>query len=194
MPLYKYRSLNNFRNFVDIILKSRLYAARYLDMNDPMEGHYFYKTGQLARNTIRSIKDNKLRLEICSLSRTPNDPLMWAHYADGHRGVVIGVEVDRNNYDIREVVYSGPSHIQNPHINDDLETAKRILCHKHEAWFYEEEERIFVTDGRKFVNVTVREVILGSRMSSQDKEFIQKLIPKLNPDVNVSSSDIDQIV
>ena len=40
---YKYRSVDNFRNFVDIILNNRLYAASYQDLNDPMEGHYYYQ-------------------------------------------------------------------------------------------------------------------------------------------------------
>mgnify|MGYP001801434879 FL=1 len=47
--LYKYRSLENFKNFVDIILKNRLYAATYKDLNDPMEGKYYYKEGRLDR-------------------------------------------------------------------------------------------------------------------------------------------------
>lgn len=45
MLLYKYRSIENFQFFVDIILNKRLYAARYLDLNDPMEGHYIYADG-----------------------------------------------------------------------------------------------------------------------------------------------------
>ena len=36
--LYKYRGIQNFRFLVDIILKNRLYAAKYSDLNDPMGG------------------------------------------------------------------------------------------------------------------------------------------------------------
>lgn len=194
MLLYKYRSIENFKNFVDIVLNNRLYAAPYFDMNDPMEGHYVYSAGELSSELIRSIKGEKSRLGICSLSRTPNDPLMWAHYADGHHGVVIGVEVDRGKYDVRRVNYVGPSHVQNAHINGSLETAKNILCHKYEVWEYEQEERIFVPDGKKFTDVKVQQVILGNRMSTQDKGFIRELLAILNPDVGVSNSNTMEIV
>jgi hypothetical protein len=30
---------------------------------------------------------------ILSLTRTPTNPLMWAHYADKHQGVVVGLDV-----------------------------------------------------------------------------------------------------
>ena len=41
-----------FKNLVDIFINQRLYAASYFDMNDPMEGHYRYKVGQLSDQLI----------------------------------------------------------------------------------------------------------------------------------------------
>lgn len=35
---YKYRSLDNFRNFIDILVNKRLYGAKYDSLNDPFEG------------------------------------------------------------------------------------------------------------------------------------------------------------
>ncbi len=55
--LYKYRSLDNFKNFVDIILKNRLYAARYKDLNDPMEGQYYYRHGETKSKYSRENKE-----------------------------------------------------------------------------------------------------------------------------------------
>lgn len=194
MLLYKYRALENFKNFVDIVLNNRIYAAPYFDMNDPMEGHYVHSLGQMSVDLIRAIKGEKSRLGICSLSRKKNDPLMWAHYANGHRGVAIGVEVDREKYDVRPVDYIGPSHVHNAEVNGGPETAKRILCHKYQVWHYEEEERIFVSDGSKFANVKVKKVLLGSRMSNQDKGFIKKLLSKISPEVAVLNSETEVIV
>lgn len=194
MLLYKYRALDNFKNFVDIVLKNRIFAAPYFDMNDPMEGHYVHSSGKMSVELIRAIKGEKSRLGICSLSRKKNDPLMWAHYANGHRGVAIGVEVDPEKYDVRPVAYIGPSHLHNAEVNGGPETAKRILCHKYQAWHYEEEERIFVSDGSKFANVQVKEVLLGSRMSKQDKGFIKELLSKINPEVTVLNSETEVLV
>ncbi len=194
MILYKYRSLANFKNFVDIVLNSRLYAAPYFDMNDPMEGHYVHSAGTLSGELVRSIKGEKERLRICSLSETRDNPLMWAHYADGHRGVCIGVAVDEAEYDVRSVDYVGPSYVQNAHHNGSLETAKRILCHKYDVWHYEREHRAFVTGGAKFASIEVKEVWLGSRMGTQDKGFVTDLLGKICPAVIVRNSDAETII
>src|ERR1700733_10826409 len=102
--LYKYRSLTNFKNFVDIILRNRLYASPYKEMNDPMEGQYYYRQGDYDRRTLRTIKENKQNLRLCSLSRNNHNELMWSHYADGQHGVAIGVSVDTDLVDLRPVI------------------------------------------------------------------------------------------
>lgn len=180
--LYKYRSIENFRFFTDIILKQRLYAAQYFDLNDPMEGRYLYHGEQTMDKDIEMVlsgKKNKVR--IVSLSRDSENELMWAHYANGHRGVAIGVEIDRHRYDVREIKYDGIPSVGTSAWSMD---AKDILIHKNEVWDYEEEERIFVTEGL-FAEVEVRELILGSKMSTQDIGFISDLIKCINPDINI---------
>lgn len=194
MTLFKYRSIQNFKNFVDIIINQRLYAAPYFDMNDPMEGQYIYHQGTLSQNIIRALKGEKEKIRICSLSITHENTLMWTHYSDGHRGVVIGLNIDRDKYDVRPVEYTGLSYVQNANINGTTETAKRILCHKHEAWTYEEEERLFVTGSTKFANVQIEKVIIGCKMSQQDKKIVKNLVLKILPDIQVEESNIKNIV
>lgn len=75
---YKYRSLQNFGNFVDIIVNQQLYAAYYSDMNDAMEGVY-YAYG-LKPQVLKEIKNSKEKFRICSLSGNRNEPLLWGHY------------------------------------------------------------------------------------------------------------------
>ena len=57
--LYKYRGINSFRYFVDIVLNKRLYAAPFFDLNDPMEGHYLYSSGELDSDVRDLIKNQK---------------------------------------------------------------------------------------------------------------------------------------
>lgn len=194
MTLYKYRSIRRFKNFVDIIINQRLYAAPYFDLNDPMEGQYIYPQGTLSSSVIKAIKGEKENIRICSLSRTYENSLMWAHYADGHRGVVIGVNVDNTKYEVHKMEYEGLSYVRNVNIDGSTETAKRILCHKNEIWSYEQEERIFVTGKTKFVEVKITEVIIGSRMRQQDKNLVKDLISKILPEVKVEDSNIENIV
>ena len=54
---YKFRSLDNIRHFLDILVNNRLYAARYDELNDPMEGAYLINGYN--ENIIRLLKTRK---------------------------------------------------------------------------------------------------------------------------------------
>jgi len=185
--LYKYRSIKDFKFFVDIILNQRLFASPYFKLNDPMEGQYLYNKGELSSSLVSAIRGEKEKFRICSLYREPEHPLMWAHYTDGHHGVVIGVDVDKLKYDVRPVLYTGLPHIQD-YVSSD--TAKDILCHKNTVWEYEEEERVFVSKN-PYIKVEVRKIILGSR--NQDKMIIEKLVNKISPNIEIVNSTSDKI-
>ncbi|WNH13866.1 DUF2971 domain-containing protein [Thalassobellus suaedae] len=180
--LYKYRSLDNFKNFVDIILKNRLFAAPYKDLNDPMEGQYYYRTGELNRNIRSKLTEEKGKLRLCSLSRVNNNELMWSHYTNGQRGVAIGLRINDDKYTVRPIVYNGLASIQNQNYND--QTAIEILSHKLAVWSYEREERVFIRD-KHFVNIQVVEIILGRSMSTPDISLIKDLVEKINPDIQI---------
>ena len=192
--LYKYRNLNDFRFFVDIVLNNRLFAASYTNLNDPMEGYYRYTTGELTEEILDAIKGEKQKLGICSLSRRNDIELMWSHYCDGHKGLVIGVEIDSSKYEITPIEYNGLSDISNADTfnRSYQEIAKSILTNKHNIWSYEEEVRAFV-EGSNFIDVNVREIILGQKMDTRTQSFIRKLVGKINPDINIRVSNIYDI-
>ncbi len=175
---YKYRSLQNFKNFVDIILNRRLYAAAFEDLNDPMEGIYLY-SGTMDKAAENEIYSQKKKLRICSLGADHDDILMWSHYADGHKGVAIGIKV-LEGYEAIPVIYS-----EGIKLFDDIKgaDAKKILSCKINAWRYEQEVRIFTE--RKYVPVQIDTVYLGHKMAQEEKEFIKKLISTLDPSVYV---------
>ena len=84
---YKYRSLSNLRYFLDILIYKRLYMA-YRELNDPVEGA-FVITEDRRRNDnlwLEVLRSDKNDLMKCSLSRSFNNILMWAHYADSNNG------------------------------------------------------------------------------------------------------------
>jgi hypothetical protein len=179
--LYKYRDINSFKNFTDIIVNSRLYAAPYFDLNDPMEGQYLYNENDDFNSDIEKIlKGSKDRTRICSLSKDQDNQLMWAHYANGHRGVVFGIEVDTIKYETREVAYDGPLLLNRIQSNSAIE----ILSHKLQAWSYEQEVRVFINSGN-FVNVSIEKVICGSRMSNPDYSIVSKLCNKFIPHAEI---------
>jgi hypothetical protein len=180
--LYKYRGLDNFKNFVDIILKNRLYASQYKDLNDPMEGQYYYQSGELNRTIRDKIREEKGTLRVLSLSRVNNNQLMWSHYADGHKGIAIGVRIDNEKYDVQPIQYDGIATIRNSDYNG--QTAREILSHKLEVWNYEEEERVFQAN-QMFIDVKIEQIILGQRVSNQNNGLIRELVEKINPEIEI---------
>ncbi len=179
--LYKYRSLKNFRDLVDILLRNRLYAAQYQDLNDPMEGQYYYKEGELDLSIREKILGDKQVLRICSLSQVNNNELMWSHYADGQRGIAIGVMVDERKYTVRPIEYSGLPTIRQQGLSA---SAIDILSHKLKVWDYEKEVRVFV-ERKQYVNVHVEEIILGRAIKAADSKLIKELIGRINPDIRI---------
>ena len=192
MLLYKYRTIDNLEFFIDIILNQRLFASQYTDLNDPMEGYYTYTTGALSKEVLNTIKSEKERLGICSLSKNSEIALMWSHYADGHRGVVIGIEIDHNKYKIEPIKYKGLPTLHDSNTPNYKELAQLILTHKHNIWKYEEEIRIITRDN-KFINVKIKNIILGKKMKYEKKEFIKSLVKKLDSSIDVLESNIYDI-
>lgn len=181
---YKYRTTKNFKNFVDIILNNRLYAAKYVDLNDPMEGLYYYPNGRLNNKIRNKIKGEKQQLNICSLTKDPNNLLMWSHYADGHRGLVIGVKINDIKNPIEEIDY-----IDNLILIENYENmiAQKILTKKLKAWEYEKEVRVFSTNNKSYIDVKIEELIIGKKMDKTESDLIFKLVKQLNPEIKIKT-------
>lgn len=184
--LYKYRSLENFKNFVDIILRNRLYAAKYKDLNDPMEGQYFYRKGELDKATRNKLLEDKGELRLCSLSKVKDNQLMWSHYTNGHRGVSIGLKIVDTDCIIRNIQYDGLVSIRSQDFNE--QATIEILCHKLVVWNYEEEVRVFVKD-RFYVQVEIVEINTGLSMSNSDYGFVRDLVEKINTNIPIIKAE-----
>lgn len=182
MLLYKYRSVNcgNFERFADIIQQNRLYAAKYSELNDPLEGHYFYNKDKIPREVISQIKHEKGKTRICSLSNTSDNYLVWSHYADGYRGIAIGVVVTDVN---KPVPVTYRKQLQS--FRKNLK-AKDILMCKLNLWSYEDEYRV-LTD-QQYVEVQIKEIILGAKMDKNTKAMIKGFVKQTLPKVEIKES------
>ena len=164
---------------MDILLYNRLYAAEYKDLNDPMEGLYYYHSGKLDESVREKLSGEKEKLKICSLSEANDDILMWSHYADGYKGVVIEVEIDTNKYHLCPIHYDGHKYISNKTYCSD--SAREILTHKIDCWSYEKEKRVFSTTN--FIDVKITKIIIGHKV--KNPSFIRTLVERINPDIRV---------
>lgn len=182
--LYKYRSLANFRNFVDILLNKRLYGAKYDSLNDPFEGILLTKIEDLPSSLCerkRELQKERNDSRICSLSETHDVNLMWSHYADGHKGCCIELNVIPNErWHKLSVNYSDRS-------LDICEntTIEEVLSYKLSPWSYEKEVRFVTTGDTRFLKVHINKIYLGCKMSRSDVDFMRKLIASIDQSIKV---------
>lgn len=80
----------------------------------------------------------------CFFAAEPNDPLMWAHYGDNHRGICVEYEICDEPDGLFEVEYSTlrPTVTLTEMLFSPKETALRVLRTKLVSWMYEKEYRI----------------------------------------------------
>ena len=179
MKLYKYRSLVNFQYVADIFCNRRFHAALFTDLNDPMEGLFEYHL-DTPQHFVDRIVTGKQQLRICSFSKSLSNLLLWAHYADGFKGICIEVEIpDGSMPELEDVVYSPYSLLLLPNDIDECKYLSRdVLCCKNQAWDYEEEVRIITTE--EYVNdgFSFESVYFGLRTPRVMKKSLSVLVPQ----------------
>lgn len=171
--LYKFRSLQNLRRFLDILVHKRLHMAHYNEMNDPMEGAFIGAPEH--RDQFHDVWEGKRKQLICCLSKNYKHTLLWSHYADGHQGCCLEVEVTSRLKPI-DVEYSNKL----PPFDSNIE---EILAHKSDYWNYEQEVRFLKSEKnssghntRPWLTVKIKRVFLGYKMDKTDVSFYKSLI------------------
>jgi len=167
---YKFRSSSQLPFALDIIFNSRLYCADWRNLNDPMEGMfvYSYRTsdGRDYKEEVAQIIEHKKQLKLCSLSKTFDCHLLWAHYASGFDGLAIEVELPDRSPVIKSVDYRGvfaSVSFDTPMPPD--RAAEAVLSSKYQEWAYEQEVRVLQRGEWYQLQEPVRHVIAGHRMN-----------------------------
>lgn len=120
---------------------------------------------------------------ILSLSETPENILMWSHYASGHTGICFQFERNETNklgLNSKKVIYSnkridtGTSSINTTDFD--------LFCVKHKGWKYEREWRLVEDKGNQHYEFPGRlnSVICGCLMSHKNIELLTKLVESYN--------------
>lgn len=185
--LYKYRSLDNWKFVVDAIANSRLYAATFDALNDPMEGRYYYFGADVSREYRRAIFESRKQRRICSLSKTCTNTLLWSYYGGGHKGIALGVEVQTNRRRdplVRDVTYDSSVGVHGKSGRSADAAALDILTQKQWAWHHEQEVRVF-TD-KPYVAVHLKELVLGCLVGPDDQELVGSIARKWHPRIRIT--------
>ncbi|WP_170405093.1 DUF2971 domain-containing protein [Ruegeria arenilitoris] len=169
---------------LEALSKRRLKVSPIDELNDPFE----YLSLDLGDKSVRAWAKQFRNLVskengIISFSRNWYQPLMWAHYADSHKGLALGFEVpDRLLFEINYV----EDRIKPASDVDNSKSSLQGLIHqllrtKHKEWSYEDEYRLVrplencvSEDGKFFAafnEITVlKEVVIGARYEASNSE------------------------
>lgn len=193
MKLYKYKPLTNLWHTLDVIVNQRLYCAHWSELNDPLEGRYEIYLGENSAK-LESIMTSRIELaknnyRVSSLSADPTNFLMWSHYADGHKGIVIEVEVPEDHIDLIQVVYTPFSSVFTDKVQTK-EDMRHLFNGKGEEWSYEQEYRL-VTEERFFkLPVPVERFLLGPLVSNEQESILRRIVPE---EIEIVRMELDRV-
>jgi hypothetical protein len=170
---------------LDAIEQHYVFCPTYREMNDPMEG--LYASTQCVREKsdyqkfMRDVQDEKLGIGIASFCEIWDNDVMWAHYADGFRGICVAYSVSKlmegldSRHSLARIVYGDPPfNMSLVGRRNRSDRAKAILSAKNLMWTYEREWRLFAPfRGRaQHGPGVVKRVYLGARMDPADRRII----------------------
>lgn len=224
MKLFKYYSLNKYT--LDSLQKNSLYFNLKSNFNDPFDLKLDFKMDKddLKRKMpelselINLMDDNEYEkicywnerfsfenIGIFCCTKTPNNILMWSHYADNHKGIC--VEFVDNFIDIlKDSCKNEYADIYNRDIQYDdkrknfnemiQEKDSNPLYQKAECWKYEQEHRIFIRSksinfpGNIILNENyLKNIYIGCNTSVKDFLNLEKAMGyKLKCDTTVFMS------
>lgn len=163
-------------------------------MNDPFELLAVEASDKLTRSFLRANRDQVHETVgfIC-FSRGWQNPVQWGHYAQGHRGLCLGFDV--NDEHLGEVRYA-PKRVPALEFRTiaaakDLENLRQIGTTKYDHWRYEDEVRSLYKlagpedDGHEYVpfsaDLKLREVLIGANNETLSKRELMGALNGLGP-------------
>jgi hypothetical protein len=191
MTLYKYKRLENLAYFLDIIVRKRLYGATIKELNDPMEG--YFSSEEFNSEEWEHIKKLKKEVRICSLSTNKDNALLWAHYANEHKGCCVEVDVAEDiSWKRIDVNYCSSFPILHSGLTDD-EVIEILFKTKSDFWSYEDEvrfvKRLPLSKDEKphkaNLPVKVMKIYLGVRVTAEEKDRIVRIVNAIDSNIIV---------
>ena len=179
---YQYRSDVLGRD-LETLLERNVWCGKLSQQNDPFE---LAALDALSADTNQ--QEKYLNAGVACFCRSITNPLLWSHYANSHKGFVVG-------YNKEHPWFVGEPHEGNVLFDVKYEDALPTLEHfpnidefrleamrtKPTCWAYEQEVRLFWTPGnQKFAmpEESIKELIFGVRMPPDRREEIISKVGK----------------
>src|SRR5260221_4416684 len=217
--LFKYKRID--KNLLKSVVHSELYFASPIGLNDPFDCRVdILKALENAisrapipsrtklekmrgmREFFEKVQKDFEKIGVCSFSLDLKCPLMWAHYADDHRGICLTYSfpesffyenasqilgTDRVDYGINPLsdwfLNVAPS--LNSFEEFGIALIKKMLTVKAKPWDYEKEVRILrKAEGPQVLDVKyMKQVCFGLRTSESDMALVKALMVRCGYDV-----------
>src|SRR6185503_592987 len=131
--------MTKFDKTINFILKDRrLKIGLFNELNDPFELACFDRHDRDQRAGFEQITDSfTAKYGVLCFSASSKSPLMWAHYAEAHKGVCLGFDIPAEQ--VTEVDYAARrlvlevDEFESPE-DLDSEILKRFLRTKYKQW------------------------------------------------------------
>jgi hypothetical protein len=167
--------------------EKRLKLSTVDDLNDPFELLPYDMTDRRIRGIVReAAKVWGAKYGMLCMSADWRDPVIWAHYADKHKGLCLGLEVAEKK--VRHVRYVD-RRLPFPKSPEDIETEEAFdwFLTKFKSWAYEKEIRSWIElvdtfDGglhfKRFdASLRLVKVIAGARCGTSLQELESAVRP-----------------
>ncbi len=208
---FKFRPINKF--LIESLVSPSVYFSNPSNLNDPFDCQLdirksFSRAVEKAQGNRKKALHSILNTDgalnrfsehfksigVCSFSRLENsfdEPLLWSHYADGHKGVcllyrftedflnnpeeIIGVSEVKYGVDILTDWLANSEILPNQDFVTEL--IKVILTAKSTAWRNEKEVRIIRPSSGNFTipHGCLEQICFGLRTPTSDIELVKKL-------------------
>ena len=187
---YKYRAnladeKGNRRDTVSLI-DGELYASKFKDLNDPFEGSVELPNADSEDYWVIPLLQQSYNAGVYSMSKQkgeenfPCNELLWAHYANSHKGFCIEYDLDKLDTCITSIIdyridveYQENKPTISP--DDSIEAKiKKAFSTKSLAWDYENEYRlVFSSSGvKKIAFEAIRAIYFGLNMPLAERNAI----------------------
>jgi len=119
------------------------------------------------------------KIGVLCLCESPDNILMWSHYADEHRGICLKFDGYYEFFaQAQKVVYPPTRHPVNPFRDSPKQQMAASVLHKYERWAYENEWRIVDylqgPGARPFPPNSLVGIIMGASISPQNELTVRR--------------------
>jgi hypothetical protein len=198
------------RNAITNLERRMIKVSRIKTVNDLFELQPYLRLNKNERRQLGKIRTKVAdTYGMVCFSTNWQEPIMWGHYADCNKSIVLGFEVVSNRFTIKEVKY--PSERKkislDPKTFTPNEYIEAVGFIKYEGWSYEKEHRFFVKlddciniEGNYFLkfdnDLELKKVIIGPahpyknrKNYTQTARYIADLVKETGAELIVSRAE-----